>query len=462
MGETTRLRAVDAVWLELERGGPPVAIGSVSLCDGPAPSIRDLRALVRHRLPLMPRLTERPDRDHVWVPADVDLAHHVRRATLRSGSRAALDGYVGRLMAEALEPSRPLWGLRLVDGLDGDGWALVWRLHHSVADGVGALLLAGHLFDTAPTGGPSLPQAILAAAPPRRTHPDPQPRGARARLERAGGLLAAGTLHAAGATLAAVPHLPDAVRSTVPAAPSSLTGALGHRRRWRSLELPLADLKRVGRAEGGTVNDVVVALVAGGFRALLLAEGVDLDPGATVRCMLPVSLRLPGDDASQNQVSALLAHLPVGVADPHARLRSVVHHLDGLKRSRGYLAVPALLDVVDRTVPTAVQELAVAQFGDSVTPWLMDTVATNVPGPQFPLWLLGRQVRSLHPVIPVAAHIRTTIGVLSYDGSVDVGLTAAVGEDGAPDIDAIAAGMCADLAALLHGLPVVGAATALA
>jgi WS/DGAT/MGAT family acyltransferase len=446
VGGEGRLRAVDAVWLELERGGPPVTIGSVSLCDGPAPGIRELRSLVRERLALMPRLEQRADEGHRWVAAPVDLAHHVRRRTLPTGSRRALDAYVGHLMAEPLDPARPLWGLRLVQGLDADRWALVWRLHHSLADGLGALLLVGHVFDTAPSGGRTLPQAVVAGAreAPAAATGSPARRGSR--LLRVGSATAAGTLHAAGAAVAALPHLAEAARSVVPSPPSSpLTGSLGPGRRWRSLELELADVKSVGRAEGGTVNDVVVALVAAGLRTWLLRAGVDLAADQSVRCMLPVSLRRPGDDASGNQVSAILAHLPVGIADPHERFRAIARHLDELKRSRGFLAVPVLLDLVDRTVPTSVQELAVGQVGDAMTPWLVEAVATNVPGPPFPLWVLGRPVRSIHPVIPLAAQVRTTIGVLSYDGTLDVGVTVASGVDGGPDADVIAEAMAAEL-----------------
>ena len=449
MTDRGRLRAIDAVWLELERGGPPVAIGSVSRCDGPAPSIRELRDLVRDRLPLMPRLAERADHHH-WVPVGIDLGRHVRRVRLRTSSPADLDAFIGSLMEEPFDPDRPLWQLILVDGID-DGWALVWRLHHSIADGIGALLLAGHVFDTLPTGGPTLPERALDLA-----RDDASPKAARGTVQRLGSTsarVAHGTLHGAATTLAALPHLREAVRTTLPAPPSPLTGPLGSRRRWRSLELPLADVKRVGKAEEGTVNDVVVALVTAGFRNLLLDDGRPLPDGQPVRCLLPVNLRGAADASAQNQLSALLAQLPVWVEDPHERLRAVVHHLDGLKRSRGYLAVPALLDLVDRAVPAVVQEVAVAHLGDALTPWYLDVVATNVPGPQFPLWVLGRQVRSMHPVIPVAAHIRTTIGVLSYDGSLDIGITTATdGGDPGRAADLIADGMAADLETLRRAL----------
>ena len=429
-----RLHAIDAVWLGLEHGDAPVAIGSASRCEGPVPRIGEVRALVASRLDRMPRLGQVAVDARTWADVDVDLRVHVRREHARG---VTVDEAVAALMPRRFEPGRPLWSLHVVDGLADADWALVWRLHHSIADGIGAVLLAGQVFDTAPAGGTTLPERVLELA---RARP-PAPSGRRPGLR--------GTLHAAGAALTALAAVPDALASVTPAPNGleGLTGALGPQRRWRSLELPLAEVKQVGRAHGGTVNDVVVTLVAGGWRRALLEERGRLPEGAHVRCLLPVSLRPPGDDSAQNEVSALVASLPVGLADPDARLDRVVRHLGHLKASRGYLAVPAILGLVDRAVPPAVQSAAVGALGEAVAPMLVDTVATNVPGPAFPLWVLGRRVRSLHPVIPVAAHVRATVGILSFDGTLDIGITAAL--PGGPDVDAMAAGMRADLQALL-------------
>lgn len=205
------------------------------------------------------------------------------------------------------------------------------------------------------------------------------------------------------------------------APPGELSGTLGDTRRWESRTAPLADAKAAGRAFGATVNDVVLAAVAAGFRAVLLSRG-DVPADRRLRVMVPVSLRRPGDTATDNQVSAVTVPLPVGRADPVDRLAEVAATTRRLKDVGAPALGVALLGAVDTLVPAAVQDVAVG-YGAAVPEWFVEGVVTNVPGPQFPLWVLGRRVRTLTPTIPLGGNLRLIVGVLSFDGDIDIGVT---------------------------------------
>jgi diacylglycerol O-acyltransferase len=435
MGEYGRLHALDLAWLEMQGDGPPIAIGTVALTDGPPPSEAELAALLADRLPRMPALHQQVDsHGHGirrptlrWAAGLPDLPGHIHRLAAGQGAslHPPLDGAVARIMEARLPGDRPMWDAWIVDGLPGDRWALVWRVHHSISDGIGALLLLGHGFDLSADGtGPTLADAVTrratSAAAPREGPAPSSPRRA---------------LHALRSVAA---HGAPAVASLVPHSPGPLTAAVGHSRAWASVEVPLGGVKEAGRAFGVTVNDVVLAAVAGGFRDLMAHRGLRVG-GQVVRNLVPVSLRPAGDDGAGNHISALLGHLPVGVADPVERLREIHAGVDHGREVGEPALASLLLGVVDRAVPSALQDAVVATAGRTVPAWFFDTLTTNVPGPQFPAFLLGRRVRALFPVIPVAGHTAITTGIFSYDGMLDIGVTG----DGqaARDVDVLARGI---------------------
>lgn len=457
-----RLRALDTLWLEVDADGPPIAIGVTAVCQGRVPGDDELVAMIRSRLPMMPRLSERivPDpagvRRPTWVPVDPDVhdhVHHLDARTVpedgRTGQRSRLDRAVSHVMEVPMPRHRPLWDAWLVHGLPEGDWALVWRIHHAAVDGLGAMAVLGHGFDLEPEGGRTLGEMVAQAqvdgpqhgsrSAPSGAGPDrAEDRGRRDPLTAmlsGGAHLAGAAVGALGRAIGMLPHLSAAVGSVVPHPPSSLTGAVGDRRHWASAELDLDEVKRVARLHGGTVNDVILAVVTEGFRELLDARG-DLRPGQTVRALVPVSLRAAGDGSADNQISALLVHLPVGEDDPLRRLEACVDECQHLKAAHAYVLGSVLTYVVDHTMPSAVQDAVVPAVGFSAVDWLMDTIVTNVPGPQFPLYLMGRRVRAMHPVIPVGGHCRTTVGIFSYDGRIDVGVTGDAASS--PDVDVVA------------------------
>ena len=269
------------------------------------------------------------------------------------------------------------------------------------------------------------------------------------RALRIGARRAAGAVRLAGAVVTTLPHLPASAAVLVPHPGDSLTGPVGNHRRWVSVDLPLTDIKRVARAEGATVNDVILSAVTGGFRELLTARGEPV-AGRSVRNLVPVSERPRGDGRSDNQVSGLFTSLPVGVDDPRQRLAAITRQIGHLKAAHAHLVGPVLFGLVDLVVPWQVQDEVVTAAGDLAPSWFMDTLTTNVPGPQFPLHLMGRRVRAMYPIIPVVGRTRITVGVFSYDGTVNVGVTG--DGDSSGDVDVLAAGARAEVEALLAGL----------
>jgi diacylglycerol O-acyltransferase len=445
-----RLHAIDLVWLEMQGDGPPIAIGTIAVAEGSAPSDAEVLAMVAHRVDRMPRLHQgltdpgvglrRPE----WVEAeDLNLAAHLHRVDAsESGALPGLDAAVGHIMEQALPADQPLWDMWVVEGLE-DRWALVWRVHHTIADGVGALLLLGHGFDLEPDGGPTLADAILAGSDRQMSADVEAPRTGALGVTGPNPVALANDVgrsvgHALGALRGAVPHVIPAVTALIPRPPSPLAGRVGPRRVWVSVDLPLAEIKSTGRALGATVNDVVLACVAGGFRDLLVHRGEPVS-GRVVRNLVPVSMRPPGDDSAQNRISGMLGHLPVGIADPVDRLAEVRAGVAHGREAGTPAFAAALLGLVDRAVPAAVQDVAVGALGRSAPAWFMDTLTTNVPGPQFPVYLCGRHVLAMYPLIPVAGHTCITTGIFSYDGTLNIGVTGDA--DQAGDVGVLARGI---------------------
>jgi diacylglycerol O-acyltransferase len=438
-GTPHRLHALDVAWLEMEGDGPPIAIGTASVADGPAPDDGELLDLLAQRLPRMPRLHQHLTtsagglRRPMWTEAeDLDLGRHLHRVRAAHSGRDGLDRVVSGVMESRLDRSRPLWDLWVVEGLPDDRWAVVWRVHHSMADGLGALSLLGHGFDVAPNGGLTLAEAVVDAGRRAAAAAHPEVSDHRA------GLLGRVTGGLGSTITGTLPHLLPALATAIPQVPSRITGPVGPRRAWSSVDVPLSEVKAVGRAFGATVNDVILAAMAGGFRELLRARGESVH-GRVVRNLVPVSVRPSGDDHADNQVSAVLGHLPVGVADPVERLAAVVSTVGHLKASQAPLLVALLLDVVDHAVPAPLQDAVVSTAGRVAPAWFFDTLTTNVPGPQFPVFFAGRRVHAMYPIIPVAGHTRITTGIFSYDGVLNIGCTGDAEHAG--DVDHLASGV---------------------
>lgn len=429
--DPTRMAMIDAVWMDIEQSDAPIAVGAVMEFHGRAPAVTRVQQRIAEVLHLAPRLGQVPQqsrdgvRQPVWVQVDVDVSAHVRRRSVTD-----LQAAVSDLLSVPLPPDRPLWDITMFTGYAPREWALVWRLHHSIADGEGATMLIGRTLDMEPEGGITLTDWLVTQAAV----------GRMARTERAGGQgdvddaqdLAPGlpsrlshTLRDAAESLAAAAGAtPATVRSLLrlaPAPPTPVSGRPLAGRDWRTLHFPLSEVKAAGRAHGATVNDVLLAAVANGFREMLMAHG-QMHPGRVVRVVMPVSTRHPGDVRSNNQVSMIPVELPVAEPDPKRRLAAVVRQTRQGKGSMLPQVISAMTGVIDRLVPAPLLEAVVAHGGWTVG-LVADTLVTNVRGPQVPQFFLGQEVRHLAPIIPVGSALRTVLGINSYNGWVNVSVT---------------------------------------
>jgi WS/DGAT/MGAT family acyltransferase len=425
-----RLSNLDAMFLDLEDRVAHMHVGSVSIYAGPAPRYEELVALVTSRLDRVPRYRQRlsfvplglnrPE----WIDdPDFDVEYHVRHTALPSpGGTAPLKRIAGRIFGQQLDRGKPLWELWLVEGLGSDRFAVVSKAHHCMVDGISGVDLGTVLHDAQrETPAPEPPPSRWTArrAPPRAAL------AARAVRDRVAHPLelAAGAFHRSAPGRKALRELVGGVVPLLeishlgPAPACSLNRAIGPHRRWEMALLDLAAVKRVRAAFGGTVNDVLLAIVAGGLRELLAARGER--PRGDLRALVPVSVRAPEARGSLgNQVTAVFCPLPIGEADPVARLQSVSAAMKGLKEGRqaiGALALTHLRGFAPPTLAAQAARLAVASR------WF-NVVVTNVPGPQHPLYLLGRRLVECHPAVPLAANQTIGTALLSYDGRIGVGL----------------------------------------
>jgi diacylglycerol O-acyltransferase len=452
-GASGRMSALDASFLDVEDGVTHMHIGSVGIFEGPAPQPQELRAMVLGKLALVPRYRQvvrsvpfgagRP----VWVDdAHFNLDYHLRRTALPApGGEAELRRLVGRVMSQQLDRHKPLWEMWVIEGLEQQRWGLLSKIHHCMVDGVAGSDLLTVLLDTERTPAPT-------AQEPWRPRPAPRgaellARGLAANLatpyEMARALLAPRELARRGQDAArGILRLSSVI---APTQPSSLNGAVGPNRRWSWARALLSDVKSVRGALGGTVNDVVLAAIAGGFRELLSARGESVD--RVVRTLVPVSVRSPGErGVYNNRVSAMFAELPVGIADPRRRLDSIRAQMADLKHSKEAVAGEVLTSLAGFAPPLL---LALAErLGTRVPQHNVNTVTTNVPGPQHTLYAGGRRMLEALPYVPLGGHVRVGVAIFSYDGAITFGVTGDY--DTAPDLDVLCEGIERAMAELVE------------
>ena len=423
-----RLSGLDATFLYLEDRSAHMHVGSVLVFEGATPPYRDLLKLIAARLDRVPRYRQRVVFPRlgvgrpVWVDdSDFDLEYHVRHTALpRPGSEEQLRNLAGRLLSQRLNRDKPLWEFWLVDGLEGDRFGVIAKTHHCMIDGISGVNLAGALLDVSP-------EFELVAPPPwtPRPAPDIATLTTQSLVEQLSHPLdmVRGALDESSAMRQAFLQLAGGIKPLVGlskmglAPPSSLNAHIGPHRRLEMVTIDLAEVKRVRAALGGTVNDVVLAMVAGALRELLHGRGEVLPPD--LRAMVPVSIRSPDARGTLgNLVTAIFCALPVGEADPVARLHRVSREMQGLKESHhamGALALTRLGELAPPAIAAQASRLeAFARF--------MNVVVTNVPGPQFPLYLVGCKLLSWFPVVPLAKMQTLGIALLSYDGRIGIGL----------------------------------------
>jgi WS/DGAT/MGAT family acyltransferase len=429
------LSPLDASFLDVEDEDPhaSLAISSVAVLDGPAPSQAEFAEAIRGRLALVPRYRQKVRRVPfnlgcpLWVDdPDFDLDFHLRRTALTApGDDAALGRLIGRVMSQRLDRDRPLWEDWLIEGLSGGRWALLSKVHHCMLDGVTGNELYRLVCDTGPEPRDPVPddwQPEPAASDLDLTL-DALGRLARMPLEQAKRIGAAvGSPDRTAGLLGGVARGATALAlAFLPAPPTSLAGPLSRARRYAVARMPLAEIKAVAARHKVTVNDVYLAAVAGAFRRVLLARGDRPEPGA-IRTLVPVNVRL--EDARHvfdNRVASLLLDLPIEVEDAPGRLRAVHERIAGLRERHEVEAGVALLELAGQE-PYAVVSFVV-RTALSLPNRGIATVTTNVPGPPVPLYILGRPIREILPYVPIAERMRVGVAVLTYGGQASFGVT---------------------------------------
>ena len=449
---------MDASFLHIEGPNNARHIGGLSIFEGPAPPFERLEEMVFSRLGAVPRYRQkvrfvplglgRP----VWVDdPHFNLAYHLRHSALPTpGTDEVLRRTAARIFAHHLDRRKPLWEIWMLEGLSENRWALLSKVHHCMVDGVSATDLMTVMFDETaseraqsawqPAPEPTDAELVLRTLTHQALNPSEQLRMVRAAVRRPRATLAQG-----GEFLRALASAGGLLK---PLGDTSLVGQVGPHRTWSTAYIHLGDVKAVRAGLGGTVNDVVLTVVAGGLRALLSGRGEEV-AGRGVRALVPVSVRRPGEKGVyNNRVSAMFADLPVGIVDPVARLASVREQMDGLKQSKQAVAGEVLTSLSGFAPPLL---LALGGRLAARSPTLgVHTGVTNVPGPQAPLQTLGRRMLESFPFVPVIGRVRTSIAIFSYDGGLYFGVTGDY--DSASDIDVLTDGIKASMAELLDAV----------
>ncbi|MBC7374182.1 MAG: wax ester/triacylglycerol synthase family O-acyltransferase [Frankiales bacterium] len=455
-----RLSPLDVSFLYMETPTTAMHVGGVAIFQ-PKEGGFDydrLVELITQRIALVPRYRQKvkfiPGRiaNPVWVDdEDFDVTYHVRRSALpKPGTDAQLRELVGRLQSRQLDRNRPLWEIYLVEGLEGGRVGIITKTHHAMVDGVSAVDIGTVILDVTPEPRevspdgwvprhePGAASLVVGAVTDLVKRPSQAVDTARAAVSDA-------RATAGKATTVASAVLSSVVSLARPAPSSPLNVRIGEQRRYGMAATDLDDYKRVRKVHGGTVNDVVLATVAGALRSWLLTRGEAVTPTTTIRAMVPVSVRTEGDQMG-NRVSSYFVDLPVGEANPVMRLRQVSFAMRGHKESGQSVGADALVAMSGFAPPT-IHSLG-ARVASSFTRRLFNLVVTNVPGPQFPLYAAGATMLAMYPVVPLAKGQAVSCGLTSYNGGVFYGLNA--DRDAMPDIDVLA-GLIEDSLAELAG-----------
>ncbi len=426
-----RLSPMDVSFLDQEKEGSHMHIGAVMIFEGPPPPYEDLREHIESRLHLVPRYRQKLvyPRFQMGRPLWIDdprfnLEYHARHTALPSpGGVEQLRLLAGRIFSQRLDRSKPLWELWLVQGLEDNRFAVINKTHHALVDGVSGVDITTVLFDTSPTPTPIGAESWT---------PNVEPSDAELVAEGVKGI-ATLPARAARRALGAARHPRDTaseVREAAegvgaiawslanPPARTPLNVPIGPHRRVLWIRFPLSDLKEIKNELGGTVNDVFLATVSGALARWLKRRGVRTE-GLELRGIVPVSIRADEQQgALGNRITAMLGPLPVYASDPRDRLRIVSAAMKGLKESKQAVGAETLTRLQDFAPPTILAQASRLNFSTRA----YNLLVTNVPGPQFPLYFIGRELQELAPVPFLAPDRALAVAIMSYNGSVDIGL----------------------------------------
>jgi diacylglycerol O-acyltransferase / wax synthase len=440
-----QLNTLDAGFLMAEDSDRNVslAIGGIAIIEGVLPDYDEFKNVLAERIQAIPRCTQmlRTQPFDVGAPQWVDdpgfdLSRHVRRAAVPSpGDDSELFQVVADVLERRLDRDRPLWECWVIEGLKGNRWAILMKIHHCIADGISATRMLTGLCDE--FDGDAFARPVVAKRGTAKKHlqpvPDPNPRSSNplANLWRT----ATGITDVATRTVSGAAEIATGLLWPTPG--SSLVGPVTAMRRYRAVRVPIADVEQVCRKFDVTINDVALAAITEGFRSVLLHRG-EQPRADSLRTLVPVSVRSPDTlDKPGNRLSIMLPYLPVEQDDPIQQLRAVRSRLartkQGGQRQAGNMAVSAT-----GYVPFMVSSWMIRLLTRLPQRGIV-TLATNVPGPRRQLEMMGRTVARLLPIPPIALQLRTSVAVLSYADDLVFGITADY--DSGADIDELADGI---------------------
>jgi diacylglycerol O-acyltransferase / wax synthase len=451
-----RLTAVDASFLTNESSSSHMHIGGILIFEGPPPLYVDLVEHVRGRLDQVPRFRQclvvppleagRP----LWADdVNFNLRYHIRHTALpEPGGEAQLKRLAGRVFSQQLDRSKPLWEMWLVQGLERDRFAILTKTHHAMVDGISGVDIGTVLFDLEPVPAPAKAEDGWQPRPAPTT---------RHLLARGASDAATAPVKLAERAGAAMRHPESAARRLVealegvsevvsafadPAPDVPLNQPIGPHRRFTWARSELATFKQIKDTLGGTVNDVVLAVVTGALRGWLHKRGVRTE-GLELRALVPVSIRTEDERGELgNRLAAMRGPLPVYVEDPVRRLRVVSEQMEGLKRSKQALGAEVIARFNDFAPPTLLAQAARINFSTR----LFNLIVTNVPGPQIPLYVLGRELQEVFPVAFLPPNHALAVAIMSYNGRICFGLLADY--DSMEDVETFTRGLEESLAEL--------------
>ncbi|MEX2107997.1 MAG: wax ester/triacylglycerol synthase family O-acyltransferase [Solirubrobacterales bacterium] len=451
-----RLTAVDASFLSNETSSSHMHIGGLLIFEGPPPRYVDLVEHVRGRLAQVPRFRQRlvvPPLEAgrpLWADdVNFNLTYHIRHTALpEPGGEEELRRLTGRVFSQQLDRSKPLWEMWLVQGLERDRFAILTKTHHAAVDGISGVDIGTVLFDLEPVPEPT----------PVDDNWVPQPFPSTSQLiARGASDAAAAPLKLAEQAIEAARHPETAARRVAealegvgeivgalanPAPTVPLNQPIGPHRRFVFARSELATFKRIKDTLGGTVNDVVLTVVTGALRNWLQERGVRTE-GLELRALVPVSIRGENERGELgNKLAVMRGPLPVYLEDPVRRLRVVSEQMEGLKRSKQALGAEVISRFNDFAPPTLLAQASRLNFSTR----LFNLIVTNVPGPQLPLYVLGRELQEAFPVAFLPENHALAVAIMSYNGKVGFGLLADY--DSMDDVEAIAGGIDEALAEL--------------
>jgi diacylglycerol O-acyltransferase / wax synthase len=455
-GHLDRLTSVDASFLSNESPSSHMHVGAVMIFEGPPPRYVDVVEHIRGRLHLVPRFRQKlvvPPLEAgrpLWADdVNFNLSYHIRHTALpEPGGEAQLKRLAGRVFSQQLDRSKPLWEMWLVQGLERDRFAILTKTHHAMVDGISGVDIGTVLFDLEPVPEPA---AIEDEWVPQR------PPGTTELVGRGLGDAIGMPIKLAERAVAAVRHPETTARKAVealeglsevlsgfadPAPDVPLNHPIGPHRRYVWARSELATFKRIKDTFGGTVNDVVLAAVTGSVRNWLQTRGVRTE-GLELRALVPVSIRAADERGNLgNRIVLIRGPLPVYIEDPIRRLNTISAEMADLKNSKQALGAEVISRFNDFAPPTLLAQASRINF----TTRLFNLIVTNVPGPQIPLYVLGRELEEVFPVAFLPQNHALAVAIMSYHGKVGFGLLADY--DSMEDIELLGAGINTALAEL--------------